>query len=51
MIAFGLDALAVQMLVELGIENALGKRLLQLVNQAILVENVLRITAGQKLVQ
>jgi hypothetical protein len=39
------------MLVELGVQNALRQRLLRFVNQPILVENVLRIAAGQKLVQ
>jgi hypothetical protein len=39
------------MLVELGIKNPLGQRLLQLVDQPILIEYVLRVAASQKLVQ
>ena len=37
-IGFALGALAIQMLVELGVQNPLRKRLLQLVDQPILVE-------------
>jgi hypothetical protein len=51
MIGFALSAIAVQMLIELGVQNPLGQRLLQLVDQPIFVEHVLRITTGQKLVQ
>ena len=44
-------AVAVQVLVELGVQNPLRQRLLQFVDQPILVEYILRIAAGQKLVQ
>ena len=42
--------LAFEMVVEFGVENTLGKRLLQLVERPILV-NLFRVTAVQKLVQ
>ena len=51
MIGLALSAVAIQMLVELGVQNPLGQRLLQLVDQPILIEYVLRIAASQKLVQ
>src|SRR3954467_12952059 len=43
--------LAFEMVVEFGVENTLGKRLLQLVEKPVLVENLFRVTAVQKLVQ
>src|ERR687897_58975 len=43
--------LAFEMVVEFGVENRLGKRLLQLVEKPVLVENLFRVTAVQKLVQ
>ena len=46
-----LNAVGVQMLLELGIQDPLRKRLLQLVNQPVFIEYVLQIAAGQKLVQ
>jgi len=46
MIAFAFIVRAIQMRVELGVQYPLRKRLLQLVNQPILAENFLRITAG-----
>src|SRR5829696_9208615 len=42
---------ALEMVVEFGVENTLGKRLLQLVEKPVLVENLFRVTAVQKLVQ
>jgi hypothetical protein len=50
-IALPVSAGAVQVLVELGIQNPLRQRLLQLVNQTVLVEYVLRIASSKKLVQ
>jgi hypothetical protein len=50
-IRLALGAVAVQVLVELGIQNPFRQRLLQLVDQSILVEYLLRIAAGQQLVQ
>ena len=46
-IRLALSAVAVQVLVELGIQDPFRQRLLQLVDQSILVEHVLRIAAGQ----
>ena len=43
--------LIVEVLVKFGVQNALRQRLLEFVNQTVLVENVLRIAASQKLVQ
>ena len=43
--------LAFEMVVEFGVENTLGKRLLQLVEKPVLVEDLFRVTAVQKLVQ
>src|SRR3954464_1976903 len=43
--------LAFEMVFEFGVENTLGKRLLQLVEKPVLVENLFRVTAVQKLVQ
>jgi hypothetical protein len=45
------NAVIVQMLVELGIQDSLRERLLKLINQPILIEDVLRIAASQKLIQ
>ena len=50
-IGLALNAVGVQMLVELGIQDPLRERLLQLVNQPVFIEHVLRIAPGQKLVQ
>ena len=50
-IGLALNAVIVQMLVELGIQDPLRERLLQLVDPPILIEYILRIAAGQKLVQ
>src|SRR4051812_12175996 len=41
--------LAFEMVVEFGVENTLGKRLLQLVEKPVLVENLFRVTAVQNL--
>src|ERR1700683_27513 len=38
-IGLALDSIAVEVLVDLGIQNPLGKRLLQLVHQTIFIEN------------
>ena len=46
-----LGGLAIKMIVDLGVQNTFGQRLLQLVEQAVLIENLLRIAAIQKLVQ
>src|SRR4051794_13782140 len=43
--------LAFEMVFEFGVENTLGKRLLQLVEKPVFVENLFRVTAVQKLVQ
>ena len=43
--------LDVEMLVKLGIQDPLRQRLLQIVEQAVLAENLGRITPGKKLVQ
>src|SRR5215212_5213177 len=51
MIGFTCSAVAIQMLVELGVKNPLGERLLQFVNQTIFIEHVFRIASGQKLVK
>src|SRR5579863_3023382 len=50
-IGLALNAIIVQMLVELGIQDSLRQRLLQFVNQPVFIEYILRIAAGQKLVQ
>jgi hypothetical protein len=39
------------MIIDLGAQNTFGRRLLQFVEQAVLIENLLRIAAIQKLVQ
>jgi hypothetical protein len=39
------------MIVDLGVQNALGQRLLQLVEKPVLVENLLRVAPSQKLIQ
>jgi hypothetical protein len=39
------------MIIDLRVQNTFGQRLLQRVEQAILIENLLRIAAIQKLVQ
>jgi hypothetical protein len=39
------------MIVDLGIQNPLSQRLLQLVEQPVLVENLLRVAPRQKLIQ
>ena len=46
-IRLALSAVAVQVLVEFGIQDPFRQRLLQLVDKSILVEHVLRIAAGQ----
>ena len=46
-----LGRLAIKVIVDLGVQNALGQRLLQLVKKAVLVENLLRIAAVQKVIQ
>jgi 16S rRNA G527 N7-methylase RsmG len=46
-----LGALVLKVLVELGAQNALRKRLLQVVKQTLLGENLVRITTGKQLVQ
>src|SRR5215217_9430844 len=51
MIGFTCSAVATQMLVELGVKNPLGERLLQFVNQTIFIEHVFRVASGQKLVK
>jgi hypothetical protein len=38
------------MIIDLGAQNTFGRRLLQFVEQAVLIENLLRIAAIQKLV-
>jgi hypothetical protein len=43
--------LAFQMFVKFGIQNALRQRLLQIVKQAVLGKQLLRVTTGQKPVQ
>ncbi len=45
------DPLFPKVLVELGVQNALRQRLLQLVNEPVLSEQLLRIASCQKLVQ
>ena len=43
--------LAVEMIIDLGVENALRQGLLQLVEQAVLGKNRLRVTPRQQIVQ
>jgi hypothetical protein len=51
MVSPALGGLAIKVIVDLGVQNTFGQRLLQLVESAVLIENLLRIAAIQKLVQ
>src|SRR5664279_5709120 len=51
MVPAPLGGLLIQMIVQLGVENPLRQSLLQLVEQAILVENILRVAVRKKLVK
>ena len=46
-----LGRLAIEVIVDLSVQNTLRQRLLQLVEKAVLVENLLRIAAVQKVIQ
>ena len=45
------NSLTIQVLVEFGIQNSLRECLLQVVKQAVLCKNLVRIAAGKQLVQ
>ena len=51
MVLLALGRLAIKMIVDLSVQHTLRQSLLQLVEQAILIENLLRIAAIQKLIQ
>jgi hypothetical protein len=50
-VLLALGRLAIKVIFNLSVQNALGQRLLQLVKKAVLVENLLRVAAVQKLIQ
>ena len=50
-VLLALRRIAIKVIVDLSVQNTLGQRLLQCVEKPILVENLLRIAAVQKLIQ